>query len=251
MKPADEREEVLFREALRKASGPERKGFLDGVCRGEDTLRARLNALLRAQEKPDRDILFRDYKPSIRAVASITLEKDSSGKGAIRWTILAWSTPAMPSTFTTDSWRSHLGLAKVTSHPPPRISVVRGTTTAMLRSRSGWRADTTTHGLALATIPKSTNTTSPRSNLVIIDLWRWPELFPGVRHQSLHQACWSLHLGRGHHPPAACFSHHEVLPPLLGSAEGDAAFFIGLDQNRLPVHARNLALSRLPCQAQK
>jgi hypothetical protein len=33
MKPADEREEVLFREALKRASGLEYKGFLDGMYR--------------------------------------------------------------------------------------------------------------------------------------------------------------------------------------------------------------------------
>ncbi len=32
MKPADDREEVLFREALKRASGPEREAFLDGAC---------------------------------------------------------------------------------------------------------------------------------------------------------------------------------------------------------------------------
>lgn len=176
MKPADDREEVLFREALKRASGPARDAFLDGACVGNAALRARLEALLQAQESPDRDILFRAYKPSICAVASITLENESSGKGAIRWMIL---------------------------------------------------------------FP------------VIIDLWRWPKLLPGVRHQSLHRAGWSLRLGRGHHPPAACFRRHEVWLPLLRSADGDAAFFIGLDQNRLPVHARNLALCRLLCQAEK
>ena len=50
MKPANEREEVLFREALRKCAGPERNAFLGELCRGDDPLRARLEALLRAHE---------------------------------------------------------------------------------------------------------------------------------------------------------------------------------------------------------
>jgi serine/threonine protein kinase len=53
MKPADEREEVLFREALKRASGLERQAFLDGACVGDDALLARLNALLLAHEEPD------------------------------------------------------------------------------------------------------------------------------------------------------------------------------------------------------
>jgi WD40 repeat protein/tRNA A-37 threonylcarbamoyl transferase component Bud32 len=53
MKPADDREEVLFREALKRASGPEREAFLDGACVGNQALRARLEALLRAHENPD------------------------------------------------------------------------------------------------------------------------------------------------------------------------------------------------------
>ncbi len=46
MKPADEREEVIFREALKRASRPEREAFLDGACVGNPALRARLDALL-------------------------------------------------------------------------------------------------------------------------------------------------------------------------------------------------------------
>jgi hypothetical protein len=43
------------------------------------------------------------YNPSIRAQTSSTLEKLSLGKAEIRRTIFAWSTPAMPRTFITDS----------------------------------------------------------------------------------------------------------------------------------------------------
>ena len=53
MKPADDREEVLFREALKRASGPEREAFLDQACAGDQTLRARLQALIEAHGSPD------------------------------------------------------------------------------------------------------------------------------------------------------------------------------------------------------
>ncbi len=52
MKPADEREEVLFREALQRAKGPEREAFLDKACAGDEALRGRLEALLQPQENP-------------------------------------------------------------------------------------------------------------------------------------------------------------------------------------------------------
>ncbi len=53
MKPADDREEVLFREALQRAKGPEREAFLDQACAGDQGLRGRLQALLQAHENPD------------------------------------------------------------------------------------------------------------------------------------------------------------------------------------------------------
>ena len=34
MKPADDREEILFWEALERAKGPEREAYLDGACAG-------------------------------------------------------------------------------------------------------------------------------------------------------------------------------------------------------------------------
>jgi hypothetical protein len=40
------REEGLFEEALHKSSDTERAAFLDGACRGEPQLRARIEALL-------------------------------------------------------------------------------------------------------------------------------------------------------------------------------------------------------------
>jgi len=52
MKPADDREEVLFREALKRASGPERDSFLNQVCAGDQPLYARLQALCQAHENP-------------------------------------------------------------------------------------------------------------------------------------------------------------------------------------------------------
>ncbi len=53
MKTTHDREEVLFREALKRAVGPEREAFLDGACVGDQALRARLEALLQAHEEPD------------------------------------------------------------------------------------------------------------------------------------------------------------------------------------------------------
>jgi hypothetical protein len=53
MNPADDREEVLFREALQRASGPERDNYLNQACAGNPGLRGRLGALLRAHESPD------------------------------------------------------------------------------------------------------------------------------------------------------------------------------------------------------
>jgi WD40 repeat protein/tRNA A-37 threonylcarbamoyl transferase component Bud32 len=52
MKPAEDREIVLFREALQRAKGPERDVFLDQACAGNETLRGKLEALLQAQENP-------------------------------------------------------------------------------------------------------------------------------------------------------------------------------------------------------
>src|ERR1039458_1810359 len=53
MNPADDREEVLFWEALERAKGPEREAYLDQVCAGNEALRRRLAALLQADESPD------------------------------------------------------------------------------------------------------------------------------------------------------------------------------------------------------
>jgi len=53
MKPADDREEVLFREARQRPAGLEREAYLDEACAGNEALRRRLTALLRADESPD------------------------------------------------------------------------------------------------------------------------------------------------------------------------------------------------------
>ena len=52
MKPADDNEEVLFREALRRSKGPQREAYLDQACACDAALRARLAALLQAHESP-------------------------------------------------------------------------------------------------------------------------------------------------------------------------------------------------------
>jgi len=53
MKPADDTEEVLFRESLKLAKGPERDAFLNQACSGDQALRRRLQALLQAHDSPD------------------------------------------------------------------------------------------------------------------------------------------------------------------------------------------------------
>jgi WD40 repeat protein/tRNA A-37 threonylcarbamoyl transferase component Bud32 len=53
MKTPGDREEVLFREALKRAKGVERDAFLDGACGEDQALRTRLRALLQANESPD------------------------------------------------------------------------------------------------------------------------------------------------------------------------------------------------------
>jgi formylglycine-generating enzyme required for sulfatase activity len=53
MKTTDDREEVLFREALKQPKGAEREAFLKGACLGDQALHARLAALLEAHEQPD------------------------------------------------------------------------------------------------------------------------------------------------------------------------------------------------------
>jgi len=52
MKPADNREDVLFREGRQRPKGPEREAYLDQAYAGNDALRNRLAALLQADESP-------------------------------------------------------------------------------------------------------------------------------------------------------------------------------------------------------
>jgi hypothetical protein len=119
----------------------------------------------------------------------------SAGKAAIRRSTFALSTPAMPSTLMTDSCRSHGGFGKLTSHSPPRISVVIGTTTDMFRWLSHLATETTTQGRTLAAMPKSTKTTSPRLKFVIIHIRRRTEFFPCVSHKIFH-GCFLFALSR-------------------------------------------------------
>jgi WD40 repeat protein/serine/threonine protein kinase len=53
MKPGENREAVLFWEALQRASGAEREAYLDEACAGNEALHRRLSALLRADESAD------------------------------------------------------------------------------------------------------------------------------------------------------------------------------------------------------
>ncbi len=53
MNPADQREEVLFAEALKRPGGSEREAFLDAACLGDPLLRASFEALTQAHERSD------------------------------------------------------------------------------------------------------------------------------------------------------------------------------------------------------
>ena len=53
MKPADNSEEVLFREARQRPVGREREAYLDQACARNEALRNRLAALLQADESLD------------------------------------------------------------------------------------------------------------------------------------------------------------------------------------------------------
>ena len=100
----------------------------------------------------------------------------------------------------------------------------------------------------LATMPKSTNTTSPRSNLVIIDLGRCPELFPGVGHQRLHCARRRWNVRRGHHPPTAPVRCYQILAALLCPSEAHATLLIGFDRSHLLLHVGKVPRGRQPRQ---
>jgi hypothetical protein len=86
--------------------------------------------------------------------------------------IFALSTPAIPKIFTTDFSFHHAGFESDTSHLPPRISVVIGTTTLIFRSESGLATDTTTQGRTFEAIPRSmiTTKTRPVPRIVVFDL---------------------------------------------------------------------------------
>jgi len=51
MRPADDGEAALFREAPQRAKGVEREAFLNQACAGNENLRSRLEALLQAEER--------------------------------------------------------------------------------------------------------------------------------------------------------------------------------------------------------
>src|SRR5713226_579477 len=131
----------------------------------------------------------RYFRPSSLARPfSISANLPESKRPSLR-SILLLSTPATPIRFTTEVCLSQGGLGKLTSHSPFLISVVIGTTTDMLRWLSAFGMETTTAGLTLACIPKSTATTSPRLKLIIINVRGRPQLLPGVHHdgRSLRQ----------------------------------------------------------------
>jgi len=73
MKPADDREETLFREARQRAKGPERDAFLNEACLGNQALHARLQALLQAHESPDP---FLEPQVAARIGATVLLPPD-------------------------------------------------------------------------------------------------------------------------------------------------------------------------------
>ena len=85
MKPADNREEVLFREARQRPRGLEREAYLDQACGGDEALRKRLEALLQAHESPDPFLeplpaqACGDDKELRQAVASVVGRRRAAG----------------------------------------------------------------------------------------------------------------------------------------------------------------------------
>jgi eukaryotic-like serine/threonine-protein kinase len=71
-KPGSEREEALFAAALQRPSS-ERAAFLDGACHGDPALRARLEALLAANEQPN-ELLGDDAAPAEGAAPTMKIE---------------------------------------------------------------------------------------------------------------------------------------------------------------------------------
>jgi len=86
MKPTDEREETLFREALQRAKGPEREAFLDGACGKDQALRTRLEALLVAHESSN-SLMEPKAAPADRATVLLSPE-EAPGTLIARYKIL-------------------------------------------------------------------------------------------------------------------------------------------------------------------
>ena len=74
MKPPEDNEIVLFREALQRAKGPEREAFLDQACAGEEALRGKLEALLQAHESPG-PFLEPQATPTADATVALAVEE--------------------------------------------------------------------------------------------------------------------------------------------------------------------------------
>jgi len=79
MKPGDDSEEVLFREARQRPVGPEREAYLDQACAGNQALRRRLAALLQAHESPDPFL----EPPVAQAGTATVLLPPEEGPGAL------------------------------------------------------------------------------------------------------------------------------------------------------------------------
>jgi len=73
MKPSEPREATLVREALQRPAGPERQGFLDQVCAGDQVLRQRLETLIRAESVPDLSAT-----PSEKATMQVNLPEEEA-----------------------------------------------------------------------------------------------------------------------------------------------------------------------------
>src|SRR5262249_17780385 len=78
MKPADEREEILLQDTLKRPSGAAREGFLDGACLGDQALRAKLQALIKAHKSPDSFL-----EPRVAPAGATLLVPPEEGPGTL------------------------------------------------------------------------------------------------------------------------------------------------------------------------
>jgi hypothetical protein len=74
------REATIFMAALDKPAGAQRAAFLEDACGGDERLRRRVEALLRAHAEPD-EILDRPAEPPDGPAASGSVPRDRKATG--------------------------------------------------------------------------------------------------------------------------------------------------------------------------